>query len=79
MNGGSKTNDLGQIPGDSDTAPIRVHSDFQLSTDREVPLASGGCPMYNSKYTDSFVEFLERNNVKPGDVMKGYIREYFYP
>jgi hypothetical protein len=35
--------------------------------------------MYNSKYTDSFVEFLERNNVKPGDVMKGYIREYFYP
>ena len=79
LNGGSKTNDLGQIPGDSDTAPIRVHSDFQLSTDREVPLASGGCPMYNSKYTDSFVEFLERNNVKPGDVMKGYIREYFYP
>ena len=79
LNGGAKTNDLGQIPGDSDTAPIRVHSNFQLSTDREVPLASGGCPMYNSKYTDSFVEFLERNNVKPGDVMKGYIREYFYP
>ena len=32
---------------------------------------------YQHEQIDDFVEFLERNNVKPGDVIFGYIKEYY--
>ena len=74
-----KTNEYGSIIGDSDSTPIRIHSNYNLLTNEEVSMASGGCPMYQHEQIDDFVEFLERNNVKPGDVIFGYIKEYYEP
>ena len=75
----SVTNSEGQIIGDSDPTPIRVHSNYKLNQNRKVNMASGGCPMYNYEQGDDFAKFLEENGIKPGDTIDGYIKEYFEP
>ena len=75
----NKTNEYGSIIGDSDSTPIRIHSNYNLVTNKEVSMASGGCPIYQYEQIDGFVEFLEKNNVKQGDVIFGYIKEYYEP
>ena len=79
--GNGITDEYGQIipPEGDDTTPIRVHSNYNLNEDREVNMASGGCPMYNYEQADDFAAFLERNGVKPGDKIFGFIKEYFEP
>ena len=42
-------------------------------------MASGGCPMYRHEQAEAFSNFLERNGVEPGDIIHGYIKEYFEP
>ena len=73
------TNEYGQIIGDVDTTPIRIHSDYKLDIKRKVNKASGGCPMYEDDQIDDFIDFLDRNGVQPGDIIWGYIKEYFAP
>ena len=73
------TNEYGQIIGSNDKSPIRVHSDYNLTKDKKQNMASGGCPMYNSEQAEDFNNFLERNGIKPGDRIKGYIKEYIEP
>jgi len=77
--GGDVTNEFGQIIGDSDKTPIRLHSNFNINEKRKVNMASGGCPMYRHEQAEAFSNFLERNGVEPGDIIHGYIKEYFEP
>lgn len=61
--------------------PFRVHSNYSLNLTKdnvqrgELPMTSGGCPMYDYKYGDDLADFLQRGNVKPGDSIKGNINE----
>ena len=73
------TDKYGQIIGSDDKAPIRVHSDYNLMETKKQNMASGGCPMYNSEQAEEFNNFLVRNGIKPGDRIKGYIKEYIEP
>ena len=73
------TNEQGQIIGDPDTSPIRVYSNYNVNTNQEVNMASGGCLMYVYAQADDFASFLERSGVEPGDTINGYIKEYFEP
>lgn len=69
----------------SDKTPFRVHSNFSMQENKDkkargvVPMASGGCPMYDYKYGADLADFLECNNVKPGDSIKGKKNENVGP
>ena len=62
----------------NDKTPFRVHSNMKFSNNgktKQVPMASGGCPMYRHNQIADFANFLEENGVKPGDILKGVIKE----
>ena len=60
---------------DSDKRPFRIHSNLLKNSDIPLPMASDGCPMYSSEQIEEFEAFLNENNVKPGDILKGTIKE----
>ena len=58
----------------SDKRPFRLHSNILKNSDK-LPMASDGCPMYPGEQIDAFDEFLQESNIKPGDVLQGFIKE----
>lgn len=63
------------VLNESDNRPYRIHSNLLKNSKTPLPMASDGCPMYPSDQIEEFESFLNKNNVKPGDVLKGIIKE----
>lgn len=59
----------------SDKRPYRMHSNLLKDSKDPLPMASDGCPMYPLEQIEDFEAFLSENNVKPGDILKGTIKE----
>ncbi len=73
-----RTNMQGIIMESDDHDPFRIHSNKKLSG-KEVPLASGGCIMYEESCIQDLSSFISDNNIQPGDIIWGYIKEKIEP
>ena len=63
------------VLNETDKRPFRVHSNFLKNSDKKLPMASDGCPMYPGEQIEAFESFLNESNIKVGDVLKGMIKE----